>query len=100
MLATATPTPLPTATPAPTPTSQLEPTPDGVARTVKVPILMYHYISVPPADADIYRVDLSVPPTSLPPTWTASRPKAIQLSASINCWHTSHRVRLYQRSLS
>ena len=62
MLATATPTPLPTATPAPTPTSQLEPTPDGVARTVKVPILMYHYISVPPADADIYRVDLSVPP--------------------------------------
>ena len=31
-------------------------------RTVKVPILMYHYISVPPADADVYRVDLSVPP--------------------------------------
>jgi len=27
-----------------------------------VPILMYHYISEPPADADIYRKDLSVPP--------------------------------------
>ncbi|MEZ4863037.1 MAG: polysaccharide deacetylase family protein [Caldilineaceae bacterium] len=36
--------------------------PDGVARTAKVPILMYHYLSVPPADADIYRRDLSVAP--------------------------------------
>lgn len=62
MLPTVTPTPLPTATPAPTPTPTLDPTPDGVVRTVKVPILMYHYISVPPADADVYRVDLSVPP--------------------------------------
>jgi peptidoglycan/xylan/chitin deacetylase (PgdA/CDA1 family) len=62
VLSTATPTPLPTASPTPTPTPQLEPTPDGVARTVKVPILMYHYVSVPPADADIYRVDLSVSP--------------------------------------
>lgn len=61
-LPTPTPTPLPTATPAPTPTPELEPTPDGAVRTVKVPILMYHYISVPPADADVYRVDLSVPP--------------------------------------
>jgi peptidoglycan/xylan/chitin deacetylase (PgdA/CDA1 family) len=26
---------------------------------------MYHYISVPPADADIYRLDLSVPPWNL-----------------------------------
>lgn len=33
-----------------------------VERTVKVPILMYHYLSVPPADADIYRLDLSVTP--------------------------------------
>jgi len=62
VLPTATPTPLPTAAPTPTPTPELEPTPDGVARMVKVPILMYHYISVPPADADVYRVDLSVPP--------------------------------------
>lgn len=31
-------------------------------RTVRVPILMYHYLSVPPADADIYRLDLSVKP--------------------------------------
>ncbi len=57
-LPTVTPTPEPPATQAP----QLELTPDGVARTVKVPILMYHYISTPPADADIYRVDLSTPP--------------------------------------
>ncbi len=33
-----------------------------VERTVNVPILMYHYLSVPPADADIYRLDLSVTP--------------------------------------
>jgi peptidoglycan/xylan/chitin deacetylase (PgdA/CDA1 family) len=36
--------------------------PDGVARTANVPILMYHYLSVPPATADIYRRDLSVSP--------------------------------------
>ncbi len=35
---------------------------DGVNRTVTVPILMYHYLSVPPPDADIYRLDLSVTP--------------------------------------
>ena len=51
-------TPSPTATPTPTP----GPTPDGVARTLQVPILMYHYVSVPPAGADIYRRDLSVTP--------------------------------------
>jgi peptidoglycan/xylan/chitin deacetylase (PgdA/CDA1 family) len=33
-----------------------------VEREVRVPILMYHYISSPPADADIYRKDLSVTP--------------------------------------
>lgn len=55
---------LPTATPtidapaAPT----YAPTPDNVARRLKVPILMYHYLSTPPADADIYRRDLSVSP--------------------------------------
>jgi peptidoglycan/xylan/chitin deacetylase (PgdA/CDA1 family) len=44
-------------TPAPA-----EPTPDGVARTLRVPILMYHYISLPPAGAGAVRRDLSVTP--------------------------------------
>ncbi|HYO88591.1 MAG TPA: polysaccharide deacetylase family protein [Candidatus Limnocylindrales bacterium] len=34
---------------------------DGTLRRIRVPILMYHYISEPPPDADIYRIDLSVP---------------------------------------
>jgi peptidoglycan/xylan/chitin deacetylase (PgdA/CDA1 family) len=39
------------------------PTPVGVySWTLKVPILMYHYISIPPDDADKYRTDLSVAP--------------------------------------
>ncbi|MGQ9794067.1 MAG: polysaccharide deacetylase family protein [Anaerolineae bacterium] len=38
------------------------PTPDGVSRTADIPILMYHYISTPPSDADRYRRDLSVRP--------------------------------------
>ena len=59
--------PTPTARPAtilplPTPTLRVEPTPDAVARTAQVPILMYHYLSVPPPDANIYRMDLSVAP--------------------------------------
>lgn len=29
----------------------------------RVPILMYHYISTPPDDADVYRLDLSINPT-------------------------------------
>lgn len=50
-------TPTQTATPFPLPT------PAGTySWTLKVPILMYHYISTPPEDADIYRVDLSVTP--------------------------------------
>jgi peptidoglycan/xylan/chitin deacetylase (PgdA/CDA1 family) len=40
----------------------LQPTPDGTVRTVRVPILMYHYLSEPPANADRYRRDLSVAP--------------------------------------
>ncbi len=44
------------------PAIALQPTPDGVVRTVQVPILMYHYISEPLATADIYRRDLSVAP--------------------------------------
>ncbi len=65
--ATATPSPTATstasATPVPTATPTRGPTPDGVARVARVPILMYHYISEPPADADIYRRDLSVAPS-------------------------------------
>jgi len=39
------------------------PTPAGVfSWTLKVPILMYHYISIPPEGADKYRADLSVAP--------------------------------------
>jgi peptidoglycan/xylan/chitin deacetylase (PgdA/CDA1 family) len=39
------------------------PTPSGVySWTLKVPILMYHYVSEPPPGSDIYRVDLSVAP--------------------------------------
>lgn len=69
----ATLTPIPTLTavgpspipPSPTPTLPPPPlpTPSGTySWTLKAPILMYHYISVPPKDADIYRVDLSVTP--------------------------------------
>jgi len=36
---------------------------DGEVRTAKVPILMYHYLSDAPPNADIYRRDLSVPPS-------------------------------------
>jgi peptidoglycan/xylan/chitin deacetylase (PgdA/CDA1 family) len=48
--------------PPPAPTVAAQPTPDGNLRTARVPILMYHYVSVPPAGADIYRQDLSVTP--------------------------------------
>jgi peptidoglycan/xylan/chitin deacetylase (PgdA/CDA1 family) len=49
---------------SPTPTkSPPLPTPSGVySWTLKVPILMYHYISEPPENADKYRKDLSVTP--------------------------------------
>lgn len=54
---TETPSPTLTATPMPLPT------PNSIySWTLRVPILMYHYISVPPEDADIYRIDLSVAP--------------------------------------
>lgn len=49
----------PTDTPVPPPL----PTPrESYSWTLKVPILMYHYISEPPEDADKYRKDLSVAP--------------------------------------
>ncbi len=50
--------PAPTASPTPIPFS----TPDGITRTLKVPILMYHYISEPPPESDKYRLDLSIEP--------------------------------------
>ena len=46
----------PTATPVP------QPTPDGQHRRLTVPMLMYHYIEVPPRNADTIRFNLSVPP--------------------------------------
>ena len=58
--ATAGPT-VPPSLPAFAPPQTL-PASDGVMRTVDVPILMYHYVSEPPSDADVYRVDLSVTP--------------------------------------
>jgi len=35
---------------------------DDTRRRIRVPILMYHYVSTPPPDADQYRLDLSVTP--------------------------------------
>ncbi len=63
VIASATPPPPPPA-PETTQLPTLTPLPvwDNVARALKVPILMYHYISVPPPDADRYRRDLSVGP--------------------------------------
>ncbi len=52
-------------TPAPPLMNEPLPTPMGIySWTLKVPILMYHYVSEPPPDSDIYRVDLSVAPES------------------------------------
>jgi peptidoglycan/xylan/chitin deacetylase (PgdA/CDA1 family) len=53
--------PPPTATNTPLPLPTLE---GGISYTVRVPILMYHYISEPPEDADVYRTDLSVSPAN------------------------------------
>jgi peptidoglycan/xylan/chitin deacetylase (PgdA/CDA1 family) len=68
--ATATEIPPPTFTNTPQPiwtaTSTrppLLPTPNAhYSYTLRVPTLMYHYISEPPEDADVFRVDLSVHP--------------------------------------
>jgi peptidoglycan/xylan/chitin deacetylase (PgdA/CDA1 family) len=61
---TLTPTeiPLPSATPTSTATPTPEPTPTAKGFTLRVPIFMYHYLSVPPAGADAVRQDLSVSP--------------------------------------
>ncbi len=54
---------IPTEIPVIIPPDVPPPTPSGSnIWDLHVPILMYHYISVPPADADIYRTDLSVTP--------------------------------------
>jgi peptidoglycan/xylan/chitin deacetylase (PgdA/CDA1 family) len=42
--------------------TRAEPTRDDTLRRMRVPILMYHYVSVPPPGADKYRLDLSVTP--------------------------------------
>lgn len=47
-------------TPEPIPESTSQP--DGTLRRIHVPILMYHYISPLPEDADVYRIDLTVEP--------------------------------------
>lgn len=57
---TASPTLTPTA--SATPTATPLPTPDSTDRQVRLPILMYHYLSTPPPGADVYRLDLSVTP--------------------------------------
>lgn len=70
-----TPTDVPTLTPTAPPTAKATevppteeptalpgPTPDGVCRRLRVPILMYHYISAAPAGANAVRTDLSLPP--------------------------------------
>jgi peptidoglycan/xylan/chitin deacetylase (PgdA/CDA1 family) len=63
-LPTLTPTPTGTPTPTPYPFFQ-EPLPpsDGTPRALRVPLLMYHYISDPPPGADRLRLDLSVRPS-------------------------------------
>lgn len=50
------PTPTNTSTPIPQPTRNLQ----GLA--LDLPILMYHYLSAPPPDADVVRRDLSIAP--------------------------------------
>lgn len=54
----------PSSSPTPSPTPWPQPTPGGFRYAQRVPILMYHYLSTPPEDADIYRTDLSVSPGS------------------------------------
>ncbi len=55
-------TPLPAPTEIALPGEVLPPQPDGVKRSVEVPILMYHYISAAPSALDRIRYGLSVPP--------------------------------------
>lgn len=58
-----TPVFLPPPSNTPLPTSHVTPMSSGIySRTVQVPILMYHYVSIPPYGADDFRIDLSVTP--------------------------------------
>jgi peptidoglycan/xylan/chitin deacetylase (PgdA/CDA1 family) len=59
------PQPQPATTRAPSTTPKPTATAVPLPASARVPVLMYHYISVPPADADKYRRDLSVPPANL-----------------------------------
>jgi peptidoglycan/xylan/chitin deacetylase (PgdA/CDA1 family) len=60
---TLSPTPTVTQTPSPTATrTRVPPTATPTLRVARVPILMYHYVNIPPPDADKYRVDLTVLP--------------------------------------
>jgi len=70
---TFTPIQTPTSTVRPTPTLAFSrpisvplsaPTPNDAKRVASVPILMYHYISVPPPGSDRYRLSLSVTPAN------------------------------------
>lgn len=61
---TPTNTPTPSLTPTPTPGVYLPPTLPN-ERAMKIPILLYHYISVNPNKADIPRNGLSTPPDVL-----------------------------------
>ncbi len=71
------PTETPTSTPSPTPTFTSTPSPTYTPtatrtrvpttatpppRVARVPILMYHYVGVPPPDSDKVRMDLTVSP--------------------------------------
>lgn len=56
-------TPTQEPTPTATPTPLIEPTPVDPSYRLRVPVLMYHYLSVPPADANAIRLDLSITPT-------------------------------------
>ena len=44
------------------PVARGDESPDATRRRIRVPVLMYHYISAPPPGADKYRLDLSVTP--------------------------------------
>jgi peptidoglycan/xylan/chitin deacetylase (PgdA/CDA1 family) len=62
---TSTPSPTPTATQTPSPTATRTRVPTTATpppRVARVPILMYHYVSVLPPDADKVRMDLTVSP--------------------------------------
>jgi peptidoglycan/xylan/chitin deacetylase (PgdA/CDA1 family) len=60
--ATSTPIHIVLPSPAPSATPLAELHSDGRGHTLRVPILMYHYVSTPPEGSNAIRQDLSVPP--------------------------------------